>query len=172
MRWESSPAIVSLSLNGCFSIERLELPRVEVARLHVVELDATSATTIAEAQWPHLRRLELVLERPYATIAHLAPLFRRSDLPELRELVVRDARLGDTICELLSDAPFAPQIRQLELVNADLTDIGAQTLGFGAGVLEGLTSLDVTGNALTELGHEALDAMALASLVDDRQRGV
>ena len=154
--------LTTLSLRGGLSLDAIELPALEVAELALDE----SSPAIAGARWPKLRRLVL---GPPVDPHLLAPLFRRTDLRALTELAIRGATHGEALCTMLRDAPFARQLRRLELSRGTLDDAAARALAARPEAFDQLEELDVSDNPLSDDGYAALDGMGVVDLVDDRR---
>jgi uncharacterized protein (TIGR02996 family) len=109
------PRLKKLVLDGMFElVEPLELPLADELAIELDALSAKSAGILAKANLPLLQGLTIGLAKTVDTRAKLAPLFAR-ELPSLDYLALTDARELDELCELLVTAPFAPQLKGLEL---------------------------------------------------------
>jgi uncharacterized protein (TIGR02996 family) len=158
------PGLVTLSLRGRIAVEAIELPMLDEAILHLEDPSSASAHALATASWPRLRRLVLGT----GSAPDLAPLFQRDDLRSLTELALPHAS-ADELCQRLGDAPFAGQLRVLDLSNSGLTDAGVDALAIAADTFSSLESLDVSRTRLGEAGYEVLDQMEVPEILDDRR---
>ncbi|MEJ7600524.1 MAG: leucine-rich repeat domain-containing protein [Kofleriaceae bacterium] len=110
--------------------------------------------------------LVLTFDNCTATSADLAPLFARTDLDALTSLSLCEAPFVDELCAQLAAAPFARQLRELDLQGEGMTDAGAHALANGR--FERLTRLDVTRAPLTEHGYDAIDGMHIVDVAGGR----
>lgn len=160
-----SPAwLRTLALSGRIELEPLDLPELETASFELDQPSRATTAAIAESRWPKLSRL--VLGGAFDPRL-LAPLFSR--VPALTDLSIRGATDGEALAALLRDAPFAGQLRRLELSRGTLTDAAARVLAAGAAAFDQLDELDACDNSLTEDGYAALDTMGVVDLLDDRR---
>ena len=157
--------LTELFLRGRFALDAIDLPALEVAELEVAQLTAEIGGAIATARWPKLRRLVVAAADPDT----LAPLLQRADLPALTDLAIRRAVQGERVCAMLSEAPFAGQLRRLELSHGTLDDRGAFALADHAHAFDQLEELDVSDNPLSDDGYATLDSMGIVEIVDDRR---
>jgi hypothetical protein len=125
---------LSIALRQRLVLGRLALPGLQHLQL-ANELTGASVRTIAEADWPSLKRLVLDLRpgRGGATLDDLEPLLRRPRAPQLMVLGLHGAAFADALPAALAGSPLLPQLRLLDLSpcagSADaLTDAGAQAL--------------------------------------------
>jgi uncharacterized protein (TIGR02996 family) len=58
----------------------------------------------------------------------IAALCAARGLPRLRSLTLRYGLLGDELCHRLPDAPFAPQLEQIDLTATEVSETGARHL--------------------------------------------
>jgi uncharacterized protein (TIGR02996 family) len=166
--WPAFPQLTRLVLSGAFDLTELAVPHATEAQLRIDGLTAASARAIALAPWPRVARLELSFSDTTATAADLAPLFARADLVALTHLALTDAPFADDLCALLAAAPFAGQLRSLDLHGEELTDAGAHALAAASSAFELLTHLNVCEAMLTDDGYTALDSMGVVEVETDR----
>jgi uncharacterized protein (TIGR02996 family) len=159
----------ALVLRGRFAIDELHVPDLESAELRIHAITPQTARAVSRATWPKLKHLVLDLEAASAGLPDLAPLFQRADLTSLAELAVTRVAFTDELCSLIVDAPFAPQLRVLELHNGNLTSTGVGVLARGRDRLANLEHLGLLGMQLSIGDYETLDELAIP-IVDDERR--
>jgi uncharacterized protein (TIGR02996 family) len=116
-----------LVLDGKFElVDPLDLPIADEVAIEIDALSENSAAIVASANLPRVQGLTLGLVECPDTHATLAPLFARS-MPDLDYLVITDADELDDVCELLAEAPFAKQLKYLEIAGT-LTRRGVEAL--------------------------------------------
>ncbi|MBL8912721.1 MAG: TIGR02996 domain-containing protein [Archangium sp.] len=116
-----------LVLDGKFELATpLKLPRAwEIA----IEIDALSDANVKQVnalEAPLLQGLTLGLAQTTDAAKKLAPLFARK-FEKLDYLVISDAADLDALCELIAVAPFAPQLKGIEL-DGRLSERGVEAL--------------------------------------------
>ena len=153
------PSLVTATVGGA-QIGRIDLPAVEMIEFRTEHTERA----IAEARWPALQHLGI---RSPVDVAALAPLFARADMPALKRLSIAGASNPEQLVRLLRDAPFAHQLVHLELSNGALDDAAARLITRAA--FPALEELDATNNPLSDGGYDALDALDVPDLVDDRR---
>ena len=153
------PALTTLNLGTIASLGRIELPAVENASIYTVGAERA----IAEATWPALVSLAI---GGSPNIAALTPFFERP-LPELVLLSISGASNPEQLMRMLRAAPFAKQLTRLTLTNGALDDAAARLITREA--FPALEELDASGNPLSDGGYDALDALDVPDLVDDRR---
>ena len=82
-------------------------------------------------------------------------------------LAIQGATDPSALCRRLCEAPFAKQLKRLELSHGSLDDVAARILAGGS--FPALEELDASNNQLTDAGYAALDEIKVLDLVDDRR---
>lgn len=116
-----------LVLDGKFElITPLKLPRAWEVALEIDALSDASVAHVNALEAPLLQGLTLGLAGTRDVRRKLGPLFARK-FDRLDYLVISDAAELDELCELLVAAPFAPQLKGIEL-SGSMTERGADAL--------------------------------------------
>jgi uncharacterized protein (TIGR02996 family) len=164
--WPAVPGLRELVLSGDPAmLGDLGLPELERLELTACTLQREAVSAIAYGACPCLQRLAIRYRlytfrgavRPLLDpIAELEPLLESSLIRRLDQLAIIGIVGTDSLCRALSRIR-RPALRELELSNSDMTDVGAEALA--AAPLE-LDILDVTRNRLSPTGVAALEKIA------------
>jgi hypothetical protein len=147
-----APGLERLVLQArCDVRDRIDLPRLRSLELVSKKLDGYAMRAIAASELPALETLILWIGGSQHSWdiqpADVHPLFA-SPRPNLRELaLVRCSFLDDIVAELVA-APWAPQLRSLDLKQGGLTTRGVAILEAARARLASIERIDVAGNPL------------------------
>ncbi|PQP80835.1 hypothetical protein C0Q44_24075 [Paenibacillus sp. PCH8] len=95
-------------------------------------LPKTVLASIARAELPELRKLELYLGvEDYGfdgSLEDVLPLLEKGLFPKLEYLGLKDSEIQDEIAKAIADAPILDQVQVLDLSEGTLSDEGAEAL--------------------------------------------
>jgi len=170
------PELRELTLQaGDFTLGEIALPKLRSFELRTGGLRRECIESACRASWPRLERLVLWLgDAGYGaegTINDLEPILAAEGLPQLRELGLMNCELTDEICERLPGAAVAGLIERLDLSMGTMSDAGARALAAGREAFGRLERLDVSMNYLTDAGVQALRGLCPSVIVGEQQEG-
>ncbi|MBY0458257.1 MAG: hypothetical protein K2V38_13030, partial [Gemmataceae bacterium] len=174
------PRLVELYLNtdlgpvdALFASPQLEQLRVFQFYYGVGRYQGTNPYPLSTlAQNPAARNLRSLRFHPGrdATLAlnEVTALLNSPHLPALEHLQLHMTIYGDEICEPLIASGLLNRLKTLDLGYGNMTDEGARLLAARPEVKK-LASLDLSRNALTEVGISALRKAGVRVLITDNQ---
>ncbi|MCA9062361.1 MAG: WGR domain-containing protein [Planctomycetaceae bacterium] len=104
--------------------------------------------------WPHAMEYEDDVGRSYISRESFVALCRSQNLPLLRNVTLYMSNLGDEGIAALVKSPLFKQLKTLNLIYGEITDVGVQTL-CDAGVSH-LEVLNLSGNYISRAGTQQL----------------
>jgi Leucine Rich repeat len=134
---------------------------------HLDVLAANQALGRLESLFIQPRALTEDEDSAFLSQRQLTALLRSPHLPALAHLTLRQTDLGDELCEELVVSGSLKRLRTLDLARGCITDKGAQILAACPDV-RNLESLNLTCNALTSQGIEALGQAGVKVRADDQ----
>ncbi len=159
--------------SGHFEVGEMRAPNLSRAVFITGGLTHSCARDIARAQIPNIEHLEIYYGTPdyggSASLADVAPLLARTDLPRLKTLGLENAMFTNEIAAALGDAPVLKTLTTLNLSQGTLTDEGARSLVEHKASLAHLRTLDLSSSFLTSEGVELVSGLCPEVLVDDQR---
>ncbi|WIG96531.1 WGR domain-containing protein [Myxococcus sp. SDU36] len=168
------PGLRKLRLRGGdLALGDVDLPELREFTVETGGLPLAAIKSIASAKWPKLERLEMWFGREdYGAeggVEDLQPILDGKDLPNLKQLGLRNSEFTDELAKVLPTAKVLKQLEKLDLSMGILSHEGAQALADNAAAFAHLKQLDVTENTLTEEA-QALLSKALPNAAVGNQR--
>lgn len=139
----------------------IELPELRSFTLRTSDLSRYQLTSILEARWPKLERLEVwigVSQVPDRVTADDARRLLACELPHLRHLAICNCELVDELIDAIAASPLLPRLRTLSLAHGCLSDAGAARIAHHRSAFAHLD--------LLSLAHNYLSDGAVASVED------
>jgi len=150
-------------------LERAASDLLERAELRPMRMSVECAHAIATARWPALQRLELRIRGGTGSVDALGALVKRTDLPRLTHLRVKDCPFAGELALGIAAGPLAAQLVVLDLTNGNVDDAVALRLARMRDRFPMLRELHLSLNELGTPGIAALRDLAKHVLCD-RQR--
>ncbi len=149
----------------CFE-EPVNLSRLSKLELSGAIVRQRTVDAMGQSKLPNLRQLTLRGEwlDPAAVLDSLMPVLELRVAPKLEVLQLDGASNADQFAEQLARSPLSKRLRDLELLQSDLSDRGAQFLG---GALEALQSVHLQSHLLTPAARRALKTAATRIIIDN-----
>ncbi len=174
--WKAVPNLRIFDIeSGEFSVGKLVAPKLEKARFVTGGLDASSAKSIATAQIPAIKHLEVYFGTDEyggtSTFKDIKPLLERTDLPKLEYLGIKNAEFMDEVAAAIPRAKILKQLKTLDLSLGTMTDAGAEALAAHPDAFKHLDVLDLTRNYLTKKGIAAVKSLAKKVITAEQEQG-
>jgi len=163
--WKAVPNLRTLDIeSGEFDVGKMVAPKLEKARFITGGLSGGCAKSIATAQMPAIKHLEIYYGTDEyggtSTIKDVKPLLDRTDLPKLEYLGLKNAEFMNEIAKAMPTAKILKQLKTLDLSLGTMTDEGAVAMAAHADAFKHLEVLDLTRNFLTKKGITAVKNLA------------
>ncbi len=163
--WPRFPNLEDLGL-GLFQVDlgALELPKLRSLELKASCTGNQTMQSICKAKCPNLERLVLSCDQPTdgpgPQLDDLNALLQEAEFSHLNHLGLQHFSHGDALCLALPESKLIKNLESLDLSRSDITDQGAKTLVEHKEQLQGLKTLVLDGNCLTEEGVKSLEGLA------------
>ena len=173
--WKAVPNLRTFDIeSGDFSVGKLVAPKLEKARFVTGGMDAASAKSIATAQIPAIKHLEIYFGTDEyggtSSLKDIKPLLDRTDLPKLEYLGIKNAEFLDEVAAAIPKAKILKQLKTLDLSLGTMTDAGAEALAAHPDAFKHLDVLDLTRNYLTKKGIAAVKSLAKKVLTGEQEQ--
>ena len=173
--WKGVPNLRVLELEtGDVLFGDIDAPNLERLVVKTGGLTKAAAPSLATIRAPRLAHLEIYYGEPTyggdCSIADVAPLLARNDLPALRYLGVKNAKFQNDIAAAIAGSRLVGQLHTLDLSLGTMTDDGARALVEARRALANLDTLDLRHNYLTADGINAVAGLATRVITDDQQQ--
>jgi uncharacterized protein (TIGR02996 family) len=149
--WPHLTGLRRIALTGIeLQLADLALPACRRATFAALVLSPRSMRAIATAPWPVLERLEVRFgsRAPFAPFEDVVPLLRRTDLPALTHLKLRNAPFAGAILRELATHPLGAQLQLIDLSHGQITPQDVQFVGERRHVFRQLRELWLPASAL------------------------
>lgn len=166
--WQGLPTLRTMKVTGgSFELGTIAAPQLERLELRTGGLTAANVQSIATAEWPNLRHLDVCFgDHNYGGDTELADVatLLQNEYPALRHLGVMNCPFADEAVGLLVRSKLLAQLESLDLSLGCLGDAGAELLLANKTRLGKLARLDVSASylgpqtmrALGQLGVEVI----------------
>ena len=173
--WKAVPNLRTFDIeSGDFSVGKLVAPKLEKARFVTGGMDAASAKSIATAQIPAIKHLEIYFGTDEyggtSSLKDIKPLLDRTDLPKFEYLGIKNAEFLDEVAAAIPKAKILKQLKTLDLSLGTMTDAGAEALAAHPDAFKHLDVLDLTRNYLTKKGIAAVKSLAKKVLTGEQEQ--
>ncbi|WJH27963.1 STM4015 family protein [Paenibacillus sp. CC-CFT742] len=149
------PELKSFTVKGSsgLSLEPLQHAKLEELVIICGGLPQEVLASIANAQLPELRKLELYLGvDDYGfdgSLEDVLPLLEQGRFPKLVYLGLKDSEIQDDIAKAVAQAPIVDQLEVLDLSQGTLSDEGAEAL-LASDKIKKLKHLDLSYHYMTD----------------------
>ncbi len=172
--WNGVPNLRVLAIEtGDVTFGTIDAPALERMVVKTGGLSKAAGASLAALRAPKLEHLEIYYGDPEyggdCSIADVAPLLARTDLPALRELGLKNAMFETDIARAVVESKLLGQLRALDLSLGTMTDEGAHVLAASRDALAHLDTLDLSHNFLTADGIAAVRGLARHVITEDQQ---
>ena len=159
------PALRHLTLHaGALSLGEIRHAELRAFGIESHRLTAEDLADLRAAAWPRLERLEISFHErtePVAcTVRDLAPLLEGDNLPSLSHLGVRCCRFADDVVRALAGSRLLPRLSSLDLSGGALSDAGVAAMARARLAFSHLAHLELDRNRLTAAGRRAARRLA------------
>ncbi len=153
--WRAFPELRELTLKGGeISLGEIEAPMLTRLSIRTGGLESPVVQSIAAAQWPRLKELELWFgAEDYGgscVIRDLEPLLSSELFPKLTTLRLMNAEFSDDIAHSLARCDLLAQLTEVDLSMGILQIGGAQAISENIAAFEHLKKLDLSDNFLSD----------------------
>jgi predicted DNA-binding WGR domain protein len=162
--WKALPNLQKLDIEaGSFILGKINLPELKHAVFLTGGLSSESGKAIATANWPKLEHLEIYYGHENygaeCSMKEVRPLLKRTDLPNLKYLGLKNCEFTDAICAELTTSPLLKGIRTLDLSLGCMTIKGAKILAANPDAFKHLDEINVEDNYLDKEAVEILKGL-------------
>lgn len=159
---------------GSIDLGTLKHAKLQTLILHTGGLPGDAARSLAKADLPELRTLEVWFGADDyggdSTPEMIAPLFEGKGVPKLEKLHLMNAEFTNALPALLAGSPLLAQVKELDLSMGTMTEEGANALLEHADSFAHLTRLSVDDNILSEAAVARLRERFGRALVSSEQK--
>ncbi|HEY0251350.1 MAG TPA: hypothetical protein VGC41_07465 [Kofleriaceae bacterium] len=168
--WRGLPTLRKVTLTGgSFELGTIEAPQLEVLELRTGGLTAANIQSIASADWPNLRELDVYFgDHNYGGDTELTDVVAllSNEYPVLVHLGLKNCPFVDDAVSLLVEAPVAAQLESLDLSLGCLGDAGVDELVANKSRLVNLKRVNVSVSYLSPVGLQALSRLGVEIIAE------
>jgi len=169
--WRGLPTLRTVRVTGgSFELGTIDAPQLERLELRTGGLTAVNVQSIATAEWPSLRHLDVCFgDHNYGGDTELADVavLLENEYPALRHLGLMNCPFADDAVATLVQSKVLAQLESLDLSLGCLGDAGAERLLAHQAQLGNLTRLDVSASYLSPQTLRALGQLGVELIAED-----
>lgn len=163
--WKTFPKLESVTLqSGSMTLGTIDLPECREFVVRTGGLDEGSITSIINAKWPKLEKLEVWFgSENYGaagTADMIQPIFDAKGLGKVKHLGLKNAEFTDDIAKLIAGSKILKQLETLDLSMGCLTIEGAKAIVAHKDAFKHLKVLNVEDNAMSDEAVAMLEGVA------------